>query len=790
MLRRARVRVSRTSAGARVGWPHDPGNLAAAGGGPLQSERAVASAVEAFSGILVYVADEWESQSRLSWWWAGWLMWLTTQDRRRWRVVPRRVSRWAKVTLLAAAVDGHPAVHHLLWNAGLRGQCLSSGWWMWMVDRKYHHLVGWVDVAAVKGVSRLLLNPDGEPNGNVRAGLPAAAVLADHPVGAAARRAILASDDASLVEDVCSLAIADAGLASFCRDHGLAPAEPTRRAWFLLLTGQMAELRELDPDNTLLARAYNDIGYHQERMRVRIALVEHGRLDLLIHLVATRPKDLREALRGPELDRITTSPAITEHPAALWDMVAASAPADAVRLVRLFEDGWRPDDSRLFDRLRATDPDQAAAVAADPWTTYTVHGSAAAFDGSRIAVFTGPYSSDGPLLLRFHTLRSGAPLFERTYPPEAHPYEAAFCHGDVVLATAGRELWRHTPDDSVQVTDFPVHHLTSLGDGWAAVTDTDLLIGTLDGRILRRVTLAKLGLPPSNFGLSGRVSAVVATRDGSRLAVAANGRIAVVERTGRILVTGRARNGIALKGPLAKDRRLDTLSFFGRDVLLTVHPRPSLTTRTVPNGRTADGRTKWKEETVDAVTTDWLLARWAIAEDGGATLASHLPAWDRMVGPRPKTQGWFPNQVVTETVSVHEVPAYPGVMLMIGPNLGPLPARGEWPPLRGEFKDLDTGCPAGPPIPEPIIPIPSELHPPQVWLSEDTPHVVTFEPGNDGTVRVSDLRRGHLLSALGRTYSEQDPNLLGQLTAALPEYPDDPWLHLVHTYLEHHARRT
>src|SRR5207248_7108081 len=129
---------------------------------------------------------------------------------------------------------------------------------------------------------------------------------------------------------------------------------------------------------------------------------------------------------------------------------------------------------------------------------------------------------------------------------------------------------------------------------------------------------------------------------------------------------------------------------------------------------------------------------------------------------------WRPGlRATAETVSVHEVPARPGVVLLVGPP-------GQWDAsthLRGEFRDLDTGRLAEPPVLEPIIPIPSKFDPPQVRLAENTPHMITFE---NGTVRVSDLRRAHLLSALGRTSCEQYPDLLGQLTAALPEYPNDP----------------
>lgn len=109
-------------------------------------------------------------------------------------------------------------------------------------------------------------------------GIAAALGKGEHPVAQAARELILAAP-AETVDAVCDAALADPHgvIAWFCAGHRLTPADPVRRALFLVLTGQAEQYRAADPDGHLLAVGYAAAGA-DERERLRQAMLDAGEL--------------------------------------------------------------------------------------------------------------------------------------------------------------------------------------------------------------------------------------------------------------------------------------------------------------------------------------------------------------------------------------------------------------------------------------------------------------------------------------------------------------------------------
>ncbi|MFV2176423.1 hypothetical protein ACFHW2_02705 [Actinomadura sp. LOL_016] len=127
--------------------------------------------------------------------------------------------------------------------------------------------------------------------------------LGDRPLRVIAARTILRFRDGDLVEEICAHALDRPETARFCAEHGLAPADPPRRAVFFLLTGRPEQYRALDPDGSLLALAYA-AAPKPERARLREAMAEAGDLGLVGVIAGgdrrTRLADVSDAVRvGP-----------------------------------------------------------------------------------------------------------------------------------------------------------------------------------------------------------------------------------------------------------------------------------------------------------------------------------------------------------------------------------------------------------------------------------------------------------------------------------------------------------
>jgi hypothetical protein len=113
------------------------------------------------------------------------------------------------------------------------------------------------------------------------------------------------------------------GCAAFCARNNLVPTEPVELARFYALTRQAGQRRALDPDGRLLAAAYR-AAPARVRTALRAALADEGDLD------AVPVADGRDW-------------------AGLWRLAQEAPLADAVDVVRLIDENWRPASQRERD---------------------------------------------------------------------------------------------------------------------------------------------------------------------------------------------------------------------------------------------------------------------------------------------------------------------------------------------------------------------------------------------------------------------------------------------------------
>jgi hypothetical protein len=189
----------------------------------------------------------------------------------------------------------------------------------------------------------------------------------DHPIGPIARQRILAARDQDLVDRLCEHVGRERPdqIAAFCVQNRLAPADPARRAAFLLLTSQAAAYRAADPDGSLLAAAYES-GSAEGRRWLRDAMVRAGVLDVMRVLVGSGQSDRLRRLSTAEAAFLTRQLVERRAWSQLWALVQELPLLEAADAVRCAGDGGRPPTdpaARLWDRLRAADPALLDALA-------------------------------------------------------------------------------------------------------------------------------------------------------------------------------------------------------------------------------------------------------------------------------------------------------------------------------------------------------------------------------------------------------------------------------------------
>jgi hypothetical protein len=480
------------------------------------------------------------------------------------------LGRRAEATLRRAGASGDRAAVDVVWRAWLAG-----------ADERYLALLlTWRRPAANqldREMSLIALGDDvGAPPSN--SALIEAAKRALHPIAAIARQRIVAAADPELTEAVCVAAESDRGLAEFCAEVGLAPADPVRRVMFFLLTGQQAQRRAADPDGSLLALGYAGAA-EAYRGRLRAAMAASGDIDPLRVLASggTGPADGSSSagrLSAGEVAYLAERLAERRDWPELWRLAGELPLAQGIAAAGLIGDGWQPardQDRVLLERLRRDGPGLAGELPAESMERGTfrvevpgqAYGVALSADGRRLTAATrrGPLTThDQGGVITVFRLPDGQPLerYEVTSLPRDHRHMVDF--GDSLVVTqfawigpakprswllrcsAGevRELERPQGTASRE----PIFGLARLADapggsgGSGAALAALIYAGfldfyTADGTFLSREFLGAeraapwlLGLRRGPASLAGRPTSVAAGPDG-RLAVVGGGLIAV-----------------------------------------------------------------------------------------------------------------------------------------------------------------------------------------------------------------------------------------------------------------------
>jgi hypothetical protein len=326
-----------------------------------------------------------------------------------------RRARWALRRLLRAGDRGDPTVTDALWGR----------WLLDANDEVRAALTRWHRPHTGGGPSLVALD---EPAAD--ADVVAAARRDGHPVAAMARARILAGQP-DLVDAACEAAMSHDGLAGFCVEHRLAPADPHRAAVYFLLTGQQEQYRLVDPDHSLLTVTYRGA---REDVRARVRARVAGQPDLVRVLTEANRRDRMTRLSEPEAAYLTGQLAQRRDWPGLWALAKDLPVHQAVEAVRLI-DGWAPDDL-VFHALARADPATIATARAAlvlPWSLRVavpgrVVDGAFSPDGTRLAV-----AHDQGVAV--HALPSGRHEPENSRPGK--DIRAVLALDDALVVTAG-----------------------------------------------------------------------------------------------------------------------------------------------------------------------------------------------------------------------------------------------------------------------------------------------------------------------------------------------------------------
>lgn len=167
------------------------------------------------------------------------------------------------------------------------------------------------------------------------------------------------------------------GCAAFCARNDLVPTEPVELARFYTLTRQPGKRRALDPDGGLLAAAYR-AAPARVRTALREALADEG--DLAAVPAVAAGSDARSQVTGMTRTGLAYPPrqfADSRDWAGLWRLVQEAPLADAVDVVRMIDENWRPASQRERDLYALL---ARAADDADLWK------SSSALSGDRLEI--------------------------------------------------------------------------------------------------------------------------------------------------------------------------------------------------------------------------------------------------------------------------------------------------------------------------------------------------------------------------------------------------------------------
>ncbi|GKQ41110.1 hypothetical protein ALMP_76290 [Streptomyces sp. A012304] len=237
-----------------------------------------------------------------------------------------------------------------------------------------------------------------------------------------------------------------------------APEEPTDRAAYLVLIGQFAQRRALDPDGSLLALAYR-AAPPRIRARLRTAMAAEGDGEVIRVVVTGDRRDRVAEMSYDELDYLGHHLAERQDWAELRRLVRDLPLAKGAAAARLLPVTERTDGVvGLLAGASAPSPEQLRALVdrlpRDAPITYDVSGDhqGASFspDTSELALRYAVRKRGLPRELRVETLRIGTGDITRRFAgstPTAAETETSILHlGDEILVKlrAGDELCRIT----------------------------------------------------------------------------------------------------------------------------------------------------------------------------------------------------------------------------------------------------------------------------------------------------------------------------------------------------------
>jgi hypothetical protein len=501
---------------------------------------------------------------------------------------------------------------------------INAVWRAWLAEPDEAHwalLDAWRRRASrepERGLSMVTLGTATGPE--FHGALVEAATRSGHPVARIARDAIASSEDTGLIEAVCVVAESDAGLAAFCADHGLAPADPVRRVVFFLLTGQDAQRRAADPDGTVLALGYAAAAA-ADRDRLRAAMADSGDIDPVQVLAADRSRVSQ--LPADEVSYLAVRLAGRRDWAGLWRLVLDLPLAQAIGAAALIGEGWQPASEQhraLLTRLRLDGPGVAAEFPADRLEQGTirievpgqVYATALSADGRRLIAATrrGPSTvhNQGGVITVFR-MPGGDPVERYEVAEVPHDARHIVDLGDgfavtqfqwTASAASNSQLLRCSPggvrelsrpqDTASRASIFGLARLSGRAAGGAAADSgfaalihagfLDFYSG--DGEFLGRQLLGGgpgdpwlAGLRPGPASMAGGPTSVASGPDG-RLAVAGGGLIVIDARNApRLSLLAAA----PFREPTLRDtltRGLEVVYFYDAETLVTTNAEQGL----------------------------------------------------------------------------------------------------------------------------------------------------------------------------------------------------------------------
>ncbi|MGN9907601.1 hypothetical protein ACTMTJ_08625 [Phytohabitans sp. LJ34] len=302
----------------------------------------------------------------------------------------------------------------------------------------------------------------------------------------------------------------------------LTPTGSVERAFLSLYTEQLAEYDALDPDGSLIAKAY-PLASEATRDELRRILVTAG----MLHVVRLLPtvggrrgvQDMSEEEIG-DLARL-----LAEHGewAQLWRLVRDAPVAAAVTAMPLFGT-WRPTDpadAELFDRFSVAGPATVTSVVQRSLRRIGSGGSREASFAPDLSEIAVAYEKS----ITVYGLHDGQPVV--TY--KTRPFASDLLHlGDgtvvyVVSKGLARRLVRQRRGQPEEVLADGLNlDLARTPSGFVVATGTSLRLGTAAGPLGAKVDLEALGLDGWLARIAGDPVAgllAIAASDGTKYGV-------------------------------------------------------------------------------------------------------------------------------------------------------------------------------------------------------------------------------------------------------------------------------